>query len=159
MQDYEQNRDTDTPPIGTAPIPKKQYTTFVAEREIATHRSVAFDALCSLIDESTGGPLVDGVPGPHCLGAKFPFVSSGMNLLEEIISFEPPWRRVYELSGAPVNLYQATTVFTDLGTSCIMAWAVLIDPLPEGASDAFIVSAKSFLSYIADELKLRAEAI
>ncbi|MDG2426801.1 MAG: hypothetical protein P8M16_00110 [Acidimicrobiales bacterium] len=159
MHEYHRNRDADTQPIGTTPNLKKQYTTFVEEREIAVHRSVAFDALCSLIDESTGGPLIDGASGPHSLGARFPFVSSGMNLTEEIISFEPPWRRVYELSGAPVNLYQATTVFTDLGTSCIMAWAVLIDPLPSGASDAFIASAQSFLSHIADKLKIRAEDI
>ena len=57
--------------LGTAPREREQYTTFVAEREIAAPRSVAFAAVCDLITEATGGPVALGDPEPHGLGARF----------------------------------------------------------------------------------------
>ena len=85
--------------------PRKQYTTVVTERQIAVPREVAFGALCDLISEATGGYAVDGDPSPHGLGARLEFSMGDLDLVEEVISFEPPWRRVYELNGAPVVLY------------------------------------------------------
>ncbi len=143
--------------IGTDARPKKQYTTVVVEREIDAPRSVAFDAVCELIEEATGGRVSDGAADPHGLGARFEFVLGGMALSEEVISFEPPWRRVYELSGAPVALYQGTTAFTDQGDTCLMAWSVLVEPLPDGASDEFLAMVRPFLDGFADRVKDRSE--
>ena len=149
--------------LGGAPRERKQYTTFVAEREIAAPRSVAFAAACDLITEATGGPVALGDPEPHGLGARFEFsvddpTSGRLNLSEEVISFEPPWRRVYELSGAPVALYQGTTAFTDRGDACLMAWSVVVDPLPDGASEGFLALVQPFLDDFADRVRARAEA-
>jgi hypothetical protein len=139
-------------------VPRKQYTTVVVERQIAAPRGVAFGVLCDLISEATGGYAVDGDPAPHGMGARLEFSMGDLDLVEEVISFEPPWRRVYELTGAPVALYQGTTLFTDQGTTCLMAWSLLIDPLPDGSSDGFIAAARTFLDRFADTLKVRAEA-
>jgi len=149
--------------LGTAPREREQYTTFVAEREIAAPRSVAFAAACDLITEATGGPVALGDPEPHGLGARFEFsvddpTSGRLNLSEEVISFEPPWRRVYELSGAPVAMYQGTTAFTDRGDSCLMAWSLVIDPLPDGGSDAFLAIAERVLIASVEAVQTRAEA-
>jgi len=143
--------------IGTDARPKKQYTTVVVEREIDAPRSVAFDAACELIDEATGGRVSDGTGDPRGLGARFEFILGGVALSEEVISFEPPWRRVYELSGAPVALYQGTTAFTDQGDTCLMAWSVLVEPLPDGASDEFLAMVQPFLDGFADRVKDRSE--
>ncbi len=143
--------------LGGTPRERKQYTTFVAERSIAAPRGVAFAAACDLIDEATGGPVVAGDPEPHGLGARFEFSVGDLPLSEEVLSFEPPWRRVYELSGAPVALYQGTTAFTDRGDACLMAWSVVVDPLPDGASEGFLALVQPFLDDFADRVQARAE--
>jgi len=62
------------------------------------------------------------------------------------------------LTGGPVALYQGSTLFTDRGLTCLMAWSLLIDPLPDGSSDGFVVAARNFLDRFADAVKDRAEA-
>jgi len=144
---------------GAEPRPKKEYVTIVVEREVPAPRAVAFDALCTLISERTGGYVTEGDPAPHGLGARMEFTVGDLHLAEQVISFEPPWRRVYELIGAPVVLYQGTTVFTDRGETCLMAWSLVIDPLPDGGSDRFLVAAETFLDDFADALVTRAEVV
>ena len=161
MDDHDPDPSRNSRPdegIGTDARPKKQYTTVVVEREIDAPRSVAFDAACELIDEATGGRVSNGAGDPRGLGARFEFILDGVALSEEVISFEPPWRRVYELSGAPVALYQGTTAFTDQGDTCLMAWSVLVEPLPDGASDEFLAMVRPFLDGFADRVKDRSEA-
>ena len=145
--------------LGTEPRPKKEYVTIVVEREILAPRTAAFDALCTLNSERAGGYVTEGDPAPHGLGAQVEFTVGDLHLAEQVISFEPPWRRVYELTGAPVVLYQGTTVFTDRGETCLMAWSLVIDPLPDGGSDRFLVAAETFLDDFADALVARAEII
>ena len=160
MDDHDPDPSRNSRPdegIGTDARPKKQYTTVVVEREIDAPRSVAFDAACELIDEATGGRVSDGTGDPRGLGARFEFMLGGMALSEEVISFEPPWRRVYELSGTPVALYQGTTAFTDQGDTCLMAWSVLVEPLPNDASDGFLAMVRPFLDGFADRVKDRSE--
>ena len=160
MDDHDPDPSRNSRPeegIGTDARPKKQYTTVVVEREIDAPRSVAFDAACELIDEATGGRVSNGAGDSRGLGARFEFILGGMALSEEVISFEPPWRRVYELSGAPVALYQGTTAFTDQGDTCLMAWSVLVEPLPDGASEEFIAMVRPFLDRFADRVKDRSE--
>ena len=143
---------------GAEPHPKKEYVTIVVEREVPAPRAAAFDALCTLISERAGGYVIEGDPAPHGLGARVEFTVGDLHLAEQVISFEPPWRRVYELTGAPVVLYQGTTAFTDRGETCLMAWSLVIDPLPDGGSDRFLVAAEAFLDNFADALVTRAKA-
>ena len=137
---------------------RRAYTSIVIEREIAAPRQVVWDALLDMIATATGGSVVEGEPPPHGLGAVFEIGTDGMSLSEEVISFEPPWRRVYELTGAPVALYQGTTAITDRGDSCLLAWSLVIEPLPDGASDAFLEMAEAFLTGFADRLRIMVES-
>ena len=116
---------------------RRSYTSIVIEREIAASRQVVWDAFLAFIEKATGGYDVEGDPPPHGLGATLGLTLDDETLSEEVISFEPPWRRVYELTGAPVKMYQGTTVITDRGDSCLLAWSLVVDPLPGGASDSF----------------------
>ena len=126
---------------------RRAYTSIVIEREIAAPRQVVWDALLDMIATATGGSVVEGEPPPHGLGAVFEFGTDGMSLSEEVISFEPPWRRVYEL-----------TAITDRGDSCLLAWSLVIEPLPDGASDAFLEVAEAFLTGFADRLQIMVES-
>lgn len=114
---------------------KKTYTTFVIEREIAAPRQVVWDALVHLQPEEWAG-----------------------NHPARIITVEPPWRRVYELEGAPVALFQGTVALRDDGPSCHLVWAALVDPLPGGASEAFIEAARTTLTNAVDRLAEGARA-
>ncbi|MEE1522788.1 MAG: hypothetical protein V1248_08155, partial [Acidimicrobiales bacterium] len=82
------------------------------------------------------------------------FRLGGLDLTETVISFEPPWRRVYELSGAPVALYQGTTAFVDQGDTCLMSWSLVIDPRPDGSGDSFITDAERFVAGFVDRLEM-----
>ena len=105
----------------------------------------------------TGGIVLTHVDRRR-LAAGIALSVGDLDLVEEVISFEPPWRRVYELSGAPVALYQGTTAFVDRGDSCLMSWSLLVDPLPGSASDAFMAAAEKFLTGFADRLKEMVES-
>ena len=137
---------------------KKEYTTFVVEREIDAPRDVAWNVLLGLIEKNVGGYLIEGDPAPHGLGAVLTLPLPGQELREEVISFEPPWRRVYEISGAPVTLYQGTTAVTDHGDGCLMIWSLLIDLLPNGESDGFIALSQQVITAFVDQIKIAAES-
>lgn len=132
---------------------RKTYRTFVVERELPTTRQVAWDTLHEMILAGIGGYETDGDPVPHGLGAVLCFSLDGLDLTETVISFEPPWRRVYELSGAPVALYQGTTAFVDQGDTCLMSWSLVIDPLPDASGDPFIAGAERFVTGFVDRLE------
>ncbi len=52
---------------------KKEYTTFVVEREIDAPRDVAWNVLLGLIEKNVGGYLIEGDPAPHGLGRSLLF--------------------------------------------------------------------------------------
>ncbi len=133
---------------------RKTYRTFVVERELAATRQVAWDTLHEMILTGIDAYATDGDPAPHGLGAVLKFHLGGLDLTEIVISFEPPWRRVYELSGAPVALYQGTTAFVDQGDTCLMSWSLVIDPLPDGSGDSFIADAERFITGFVDRLEM-----
>ena len=137
---------------------RRSYTSIVIEREIAAPRQVVWDAFLAGIEEATGGYDIEGDPPPHGLGATLGLTLGGETLCEEVISFEPPWRRVYELTGAPVGMYQGTTAITDRGDSCLLAWSLVVDPLPDGASDSFLEVAEAFLTGFVDRLQAMVES-
>ncbi|MBT3247917.1 MAG: hypothetical protein HN361_03590 [Actinobacteria bacterium] len=140
-----------------APYLKKDYLTFVVEHQIAAPRAQAWQTMLDLMVAGTGGYTQKGHPAPHGLGATFDFSLGGLDLHEEVISFEPPWRRVYQLTGAPVALYEGTTVFTDHGEGCLFAWSLLIDPLPGEASEQFVATAQKFIAKFSDHIKTSTE--
>lgn len=131
---------------------RKTYRTFVVERQLAVTRQVAWDTLHEMILAGIGEYTADGTPAPHGLDAVLEFRLGGLDLTETVISFEPPWRRVYELSGAPVGLYQGTTAFVDEGDACLMSWSLVIDPPADGSGDAFIADAERFITGFVDRL-------
>ena len=139
---------------------KKTYTTFVSERAIDAPRQVVWDVLLHLLGEEWAGGYVEpGTdPAPHGPGATTRFRIRDWDLTERTITLEPPWRRVYEVEGAPVVLYQGTIAIRDDGPSCYVAWAALVDPLPDGVSDAFLDAARAALTNALDQLATRAES-
>lgn len=133
---------------------KKQYETFVIERDVAASREALWDALLSLL--ARDGYATEGQPAPHGPGAIKHLTVGDHKLVERTLSLEPPWRRVYEIiEGAPVAFYQGTTVIVQRpqdGDGCLLAWSVLYDPLPDGTSDEFIYLARTFLEMVVDAL-------
>ena len=115
-----EGNNPDDPP----PYVKKEYTTFVVERHVDADRETTWNVLLELIEKNVGGYLTEGDPAPHGLGAVIALPIPGQDLREEVISFEPPWRRVYEISGAPVALYQGTTALTEEENGCLMVWTL-----------------------------------
>ncbi len=132
-------------------LPRKTYTSIVVEREVAAPRQAVWDALIGFYEPFLGGPDV------HLVGAAFDFEVDGLNLREEVLSLEPPWRRVYGVTGGPVALYQGTSAITDRGDSCLLVWSLVVDPLPDVASDAFLAAAESVVSDVVDRLASTAE--
>lgn len=73
------------------------------------------------------------------------------DLVERTLSFEPPWRRVYEIvAGAPVKRYQGTVALRDDGPECHLIWSYLAEALDDGASDEFLERAKVAITTAAD---------
>lgn len=129
--------------------PRVQYKTFVVERTIACRRDAAWAALVAFLDEIAPG----GAQG------EIAFRLDAWQLTERTLSFEPPWRRVYEVvDGAPVKLYQATTALRDDGRSTHLVWSYLCEPLEGDASDAFLARAQQAITAAADLVAARAAA-
>ena len=131
------------------------YRHVVIERHVDTTRERVWDALLDLVD----GYETPGDPAPHGPGAVKRFTLDDLELTEVTVSLEAPWRRVYHVTdGAPVGFYQGSTVIVPEGTGCILVWAALIDPLPDGASEAFIVRAEQALTTAVDRVVTAATA-
>ncbi len=61
------------------------------------------------------------------------------------------------MTGGPVALYQGTSAITDRGDSCLLVWSLVVDPLPDVASDAFLAAAESVVGDVVDRLASTAE--
>jgi hypothetical protein len=117
--------------MATRPV----YKTFVVERHVAVPRIDVWQALLGLVGQE---------PEKH-------FRIEAWDLVERTLSFEPPWRRVYEIvQGAPVVRYQGTTALRDDGDECHLIWSYLAEPRADGSSDAFLERAKQALTTAAD---------
>ena len=80
-------------------------------------------------------------------------------LVETVISFEPPWRRVYEVEGdTGLDLYQGTFALRDDGDECHLAWAVVVDPEPSEQGEAFLELALTVIGGFLDTVVAAAEA-
>jgi hypothetical protein len=115
------------------------YRPFVVEQFIAAPRPIVWSALLDFLgSEATGGYEREGDPPPHGPGALKVFALDHWTLVEETLTLEPPWRRVYAITGgAPVRSYQGTTLLLDEGSGTRLVWSCLIEPLIEGGSEAY----------------------
>jgi hypothetical protein len=121
--------------------PRPVYKTFVVERHVPVPRARVWQALVE---------LVGAEDEKH-------FRIDAWDLVERTLSFEPPWRRVYEIvQGAPVARYQGTTALRDDGSECHLIWSYLAEPHADGTSDAFLERAKQALNTAADLVAARA---
>ncbi len=98
---------------------KKSYTTIVVESPMAATRPQVWQALQQLIFEAEAASSAE---------------------FGDEMSNEPPWRYVYSRSDVAAVLCECSVTIRDDGDTCNLAWAALIDPLPNGASDDFVAS-------------------
>lgn len=130
-----EDASTNTPPA------RPSYTTFVVERQIAAPRQRVWDEMVSLVG--------DGVRA----GATKTFRLDDRELVEQTLSFEPPWRRCYELiSGSPLAFYQGTTTIRDDGDRCLLVWSFLTDPGPDPDAEDFLDRVRLALTRAVDSI-------
>jgi hypothetical protein len=137
---------------------RPSYKTFVVERPVAAPRDAVWESLLALV--AAAGYLVDGDPAPHGPGATTGFRLGGTyDLVERVLSLEPPWRRCYEVvSGAPVALYQGTITIRDDGPRCLLVWSYLCDPGDDPAAEVFLEAVQGVLRGAAERVAGAAEA-
>ncbi len=136
---------------------RPSYKTFVVERPVAAPRDAVWSALVSLV--SSAGYTVEGDPSPHGPGATTAFRLGDREIVERVLSFEPPWRRCYEIvSGAPVTLYQGTITIRDDGPRCLLVWSYLCDQGDDPAAEPFLASVQQVLRGAADRVAAAAES-
>ena len=137
--------------------PRPVYKTFVVERHVDLPRAQVWQALLDFLGDTTRGYAVPGGPPPHGAGTEKRFRIAQWELIERTLSFEPPWRRVYEIvAGAPVKRYQGTTALRDDGPACHLIWSYLAEAHDDGSSDDFLERAKVAISTAADLVAARA---
>lgn len=123
--------------------PRPSYKTFVIEREVAAPRQVVWDALVDMLERVAPGASTGEVA----------FTIGDYDLVERTLSFEPPWRRAYEIvQGAPAKLYQGTITVRDDGPSCLLVWSYLCEANDDGSTDAFLEKVQGSLTRAADGL-------
>lgn len=117
------------------------------ERHVKAPREHTWKVLLDLIEQVTGGYVVEGDPAPHGRGAvlhlKLPgrqeVLGADEPLVETVLSFEPPWRRAYSVTGPTgLDLYHGTFVLRDDGPECHLSWGVVVDPEPSPEGEAFL---------------------
>jgi hypothetical protein len=137
---------------------RPSYKTFVVERPVAAPREAVWEALLDLV--GAAGYLTEGDPAPHGPGATTGFRLGGTyDLVERVLSLEPPWRRCYEIvSGGPVALYQGTITIRDDGPRCLLVWSYLCDPGDDPAAEAFLAAVQDVLRGAAGRVAEAAEA-
>lgn len=131
------------------------------ERHVNAPREHTWTALNDLIEKLTGGYVVEGDPAPHGPGAvlhlnlpgRQELLGSDEQLVETVLSFEPPWRRSYSVTGPTgLDLYHATFVLRDDNDECHLSWGVVVDPEPSPAGAAFldfaVATIDSFLDHV-----------
>lgn len=140
--------------------PKKKHRSASLERHVRATRDHTWATLLAELESATGY-VEPGDPPPHGVGAVLhvPFDPVGPPLVETVISFEPPWRRVYRLEGdTGLDLYEGTFALRDDGDECHLAWAVVADPEPSTEGEAFLERAIAAIGGFLDRIVAAAEA-
>ena len=79
-------------------------------------------------------------------------------IVETLLSFEPPWRRAYSLSGPATNLSlcHAAYFLRDQGPQCQLSWGVVVNPQPSTQGLEFlectVAATAAFINHIANHL-------
>lgn len=142
----------------TRPLYQKPvYETFTIDRPVAAPRQVVWDALLDLIGRQ--GYESPGDPPPHGAGSTIRFSAAGYELLERTVSLEPPWRRVYQhVEGAPARFAQGSIAIRDDGPTSHLAWALVVEPLPDGSTAPFLEAARQVIERAVELVASAAEA-
>ena len=139
----------------------KKHVSRSLERHVRAPREHTWHVLLDTIESATGGYVVEGDPPPHGAGAVL-HLTVGPDqppLVETVLSFEPPWRRAYQVEGdTGLDLYQGTFALRDDGDECHLAWAVVIDPEPSEQGWAFLDLAVTVIGGLLDRVVAAAEA-
>ena len=145
----------------------KKHLSRSLERHVEAPRERTWKVLHDLIEQAAGGYVVDGDPPPHGVGAvlhlQLPQLAEFLGqseplptdaLVETVLSYEPPWRRAYSVTGAVTGLdmYHGTFVLRDDGPECHLSWGVVVDPEPTPKGSAFldfaVAAIDGFLDFI-----------
>jgi hypothetical protein len=94
-------------------VPKPTYKTFVVERHVDRPRALVWPRVATVVADGD----------------------------DELVSFEPPWRRVGRLHEPSLGLVEHTVALRDDGDSCHLVWAYLAevpsaDDLPADVQEA-----------------------
>ncbi len=139
-----------------APV-RPSYATFVVERPVAATRDAVWAALVDLV--GSAGFLAEGDPAPCGTGATTArTLGERFEIVERVVSFEPPWRWVAEvISGAPVRLYQSTATIRDDGDRCLLVWSSLCEVGDDPLADEFLAAASAALQRTIELVAVAAE--
>lgn len=148
--------------------PAKKHLSRSLERHVKAPRQHTWEVLHDLLEKLAGGYVIEGDPPPHGSGAvlhiRLPGLVESLGhsealgsdvLVETVLSYEPPWRRAYSLTGeiTGLELYHGTFLLGDDGPECHLAWGVVVDPEPTAQGLAFldfmVGAIKGFLDLVA----------
>lgn len=114
------------------PDPRTKPKARSVERHVAAPRDATWAALLAELDEEP--------------------------LAADVLSLEPPWRRVHQVrSGTGLDIYQATFAIRDDGDECHLVAADLHDAEPDGEGAAFLAEALATMETVLGRVVTRAE--
>lgn len=108
---------------------KKKYQSRSLEKQINAPRTRAWQLLDDLLSQTPS----------YYESASHSHGSTGTTQ-ETLLSYEPPWRRAFALSGTAsgLELCHCTFFLRDDGPTCLLSWGVVIDPEPSPAGFEFL---------------------
>ena len=145
----------------------KKHQSRSLERHVNAPREHTWKVLNDLIEKLTGGYVIEGDPPPHGPGAVLhlnlpgqqELLGSDEQLVETVLSFEPPWRRAYSVTGPTgLDLYHATFVLRDDKGECHLSWGVVVDPEPSPKGAAFLEFAVATIDGFLDVVVAKSES-
>lgn len=141
------------------PPKKVRHTSRSLERHVRAPREHTWTVMLDLIEQNTGGYVVEGDPPPHGAGSVLHLtLGDGDPLVETVLSFEPPWRRSYKVEGdTGLDLYEGTFVLRDDGGECHLSWGLVVDPEPSEQGWAFVDLALQVIGGFLDQVVAAAE--
>ena len=151
---------------------KPKHVSRSLERHVKVPRERTWQVLHDLIERAAGGYEIEGDPPPHGVGAVLhlrvpqaaelagqPEPLPADPLVETVLSYEPPWRRAYSVTGSStgLDLYHGTFVLRDDGDECHLCWGVVVDPEPTPQGSAFLELAVATIDGFLDVVVAAAE--
>ncbi len=153
---------------------KRRHLSRSLERHVGAPREHTWKVLHDSIEQAADGYVLEGDPAPHGAGAvlhlKVPRMAEHLGLqesmptgalVETVLSYEPPWRRAYSVTGAVtgLDLYHGTFVLRDDGPECHLSWGVVADPEPSPQGLVFLDFAVATVDGLLDRVVAAAERL